>query len=146
LCHPDVTAVTMVAIDEVPFTGWRLDGSWLARTDGCGWPVCHERAVVTYAYGIDPPDAGRLACVELAVEFGRSSSEDPDQPCRLPQRVQSVTRQGITFETLDNMEFLDAGLTGLYLCDAFIKAANPYGRKQAASVWSPDLLRSRSTT
>jgi hypothetical protein len=146
LPHPDVTAVTMVAVEELPFDAWRLDGSWLARTDGQGWEMCRDRTLVTYAYGIDPPPAGRLACVELAVEYGRSSADDPDQPCRLPQRVQSLTRQGLTYEVADPMEFLDQGLTGLNLCDAWIRAVNPYGRKQAARVWSPDLPIARSTT
>lgn len=146
LCHPDVTAVTMVAIDDQPFMDWRLDGSWLARTDGCGWSVCRDRTLVTYAYGIDPPKAGRLACVELAVEFGRSSSDDPDQPCRLPQRVSSVTRQGLTYETIDSMEYLDKGLTGLTLVDAWISSVNPHHRTQVATVWSPEIARSRRTS
>jgi hypothetical protein len=145
LCHPDVTSVTMVAIDEVPFSDWRLDGSWLARTDGCGWSVCRDRTTVSYTYGIDPPESGRLACVELAVEFGRSSTDEPDQACRLPQRVQAVTRQGLTYEAVDDLGFLEKGLTGIPSIDMFITAVNPYGRKTQATVWSPDLMRSRRT-
>ena len=146
LCHPDVVSVQMVAVDEMPFAAWRLDGAWLSRTDGCGWSVCRDLTAVYYTYGVDPPKAGRLACVELAVELGRSASDDPDQPCRLPQRVQSVTRQGITFETIDDFEFLDQGLTGIYSIDIWLKAINPFGRKAQATVWSPDILRSRSTS
>jgi hypothetical protein len=146
LPHPDVTAVTMVAVEELPFDAWRLDGSWLARTDGAGWQMCRDRTLVTYNYGIDPPPAGRLACVELAVEFGRASADDPDQACRLPQRVQSVTRQGLTYEAIDPMEFLPEGLTGLTAVDMWIRSVNPYGRKAAATCWSPDLPRARSAS
>lgn len=143
LPHSDVTRILSVEIDGEPLTAWRLDGAWLTRTDGCPWPVCHDRAVVRYEHGLQPPRGARLACVELAVEFGRAASDDPDRPCRLPQRVQSVTRQGITYETLDDMEFLSQGLTGLYTVDAWIRSVNPYGRPVEASVWSPDLPRAR---
>jgi hypothetical protein len=146
LPHPDVVAVTVVAVDEAPFTGWRLDGAWLSRTDGDGWSMCGDTTTATYTYGRQPPDAGRLAVVELAVELGRAASPDPDQPCALPKRLQSITRQGISFAALDDMAFLDEGLTGLYAVDLWIRAVNPYGRKQSARVWSPDLPRARSTT
>ncbi|GAA0897720.1 hypothetical protein [Pseudonocardia zijingensis] len=146
LPHPDVTEVVAVTVDDVAFHAWRLDGSWLTRTDGCGWPTCRDRTLVTYLYGRTPPSAGRLACVELAVEFGRASASNPDRPCRLPQRVQSVTRQGLTFAALDDMEFLSEGLTGLYTVDLWIRSVNPYARPAAGSVWSPDLPRARRTT
>lgn len=145
LPHPDVVMVSSVLVDGEPFAAWRLDGNYLVRVDGCGWPLCHDRATVTYQYGRTPPVAGVIACVELAVELARGASSDPDQPCRLPQRLQSVSRQGISFAVLDNMEFLGEGLTGLYACDAWIKSVNPWGRKASASVWSPDIARSRRT-
>lgn len=141
LPHDDVTAVTAVTLDSDLFTGWRLDGAWLTRTDGEGWPMCGERARVGYTYGSPPPQAGVLACVELAVELGRATATTPDKPCQLPKRVQSITRQGISFAALDDMEFLDRGLTGLYTVDLWIKSVNPAGRRQRAQVWSPDLPR-----
>lgn len=143
LPHGDVTAIVSVTIDGAPFTGWQLDGGWLSRTDGQPWPVCGDRTVVVYRYGKLAPDGGRYACVELAVELGRAGSSSPDQPCQLPKRLQSVTRQGISFAALDSMEFLDDGLTGLYSVDLWIKAVNPHGRRQTASVWSPDIPRAR---
>lgn len=145
LPHPDVTAVQSVTVDGAPFTAWRLDGAWLARTDRQGWPVCHDRAEVTYTYGRTPPDGGKAACVELAVELARASVDDPDRPCRLPQRLQSVTRQGLTFAALDDMEFISKGLTGISSIDMWVRSVNPYGRPRAARVWSPDLMRARKT-
>lgn len=146
LPHPDVTSIVAVTIDDVVFTGYRLDGAWLARTDGRGWPLCQDRTVVTYLYGRPPPDAGRMAAVELALEFGRAACDSPDRACRLPMRMQSISRQGISFEALDDLQYVQAGLTGILLVDMFIKSVNPYGRKQAATVWSPDTARARSTT
>lgn len=75
LPHPDVVEVTSVIIDGDPFTGWRLDGSWLVRTDGRGWPECHDRTVVAYRFGRLPPPAGAAACVELAVELGKATGK-----------------------------------------------------------------------
>lgn len=143
LPHPDVTGVESVVVDEVPFEAWRLDGAFLVRTDGRGWPLCRDRVVVTYLYGRPPPDAGKWAAVELAVELGRAACMDPDRACRLPMRLQSITRQGITAERIDDLPYLDGGLTGLLGVDMWIKSVNPYGRTQAASVWSPDIARAR---
>lgn len=145
LPRPDVTAVLSVTVDGAAFTGWALDGSWLARTDGPPWPVCRDRTSVTYRFGRTPPDAGKAACVELASELGRAASTSPDRPCQLPKRVASITRQGITFAALDDMAFLDKGLTGLYTVDTWIRSVNPKGRTQEATVWSPDLPRARAS-
>lgn len=136
----DVTTIISVTLDGAPFAAWRLDGVWLTRTDGQPWPVCHERTVVTYRYGRLPPRAGVVACVELALEVGKSAA---GKPCALPKRLQSVTRQGITFAALDSLEFLDKGLTGLPTVDLWIRSVNPRGRAQEAQVWSPDLATAR---
>jgi hypothetical protein len=81
LPHDDVTTVSTVTVDGAAFTAWQLDGSWLTRTDGRGWPACHDRAVVTYLHGRPPPRGGVAACVALAVEFGRAGSSNPDKAC-----------------------------------------------------------------
>ena len=146
LPHSDVTEVVSVTVDAAPFTGWRLDGAWLARVDGDGWVVCGDRTVVVYRHGLEPPVGGVAACVALAVEFGRADSDSPDRPCRLPQRLQSVSRQGITYSVLDDLDFLDKGLTGLYQVDLWLKSVNPKNRAQPARVWSPDLPRARRTS
>lgn len=135
----DLVDVTEVLVAGEVFEEWQLDGSWLGRTDGRGWSVCRDSTEVTYRFGRPAPDAGRAAVVELAVEIGRGASDDPDQACSLPKRVQSVTRQGITFAALDNFELLEKGWTGLASVDMWIKSVNPKGRAQAATVWSPDL-------
>lgn len=139
LPRPDVTAVELVLVDGVEFAAWELDGSWLARTDGQPWHVINDRTVITYTFGRLPPEAGKAAVIELAIELGRASSDNPDQACQLPKRLQSVTRQGLTYQALDSLDFLDQGLTGLTSVDLWIKSVNPNGRTQAASVWSPDL-------
>lgn len=144
LPRPDVVDVTEVLVDGAAFTGWELDGSWLARTDDRPWRVCGDRTEVTYTFGRPPPEGGKAAVIELAVELARSAAGDgTDQACRLPQRMQSVSRQGLTYEALADLDFLDAGLTGLTGPDMWIKSVNPSGRTQEAAVWTPDAPKAR---
>jgi len=133
-----VTAVTAVTFNGDPFVAWKLDGAgWLERTDGKGWVVCGDVTEISYAWGVAPPEAGKRAAVALAVEFALAYNNDSS--CQLPQRVQTVTRQGITVGVLDPQEFLDKGRTGIYLVDLFLVAANPHQLRRRARVWSPDI-------
>ncbi len=144
LPHGDVTTVLSVTIDGTPFTGWRLDGPYLVRVDGRGWPECHDRSIVAYLHGRPPPVAGVAACAELAAEFGKAAYDgEQEVSCRLPARTQSVTRQGISMEILDPQEYLADGLTGISSIDMWIIGVNPNRRKQVATVWSPDTARAR---
>lgn len=142
LPHSDVTEIVTVEVDGEPITGWRRAGSWVERTDGQGWDLCGGNTAITYVHGLLPPAAGTAACVELAVELGRAAAENPDQPCRLPERVVSVTRQGLTYENesvLDRFEHLDKGRTGLISVDMWLASCNPKSRTGRAKVWTPDL-------
>ncbi len=144
LPHPDATAVLDITLDHVPFAGtWTLQGPWLTRTDGPGWPACRDRVRITYTYGVDPPLGGRMACAELAAELGKAAAPDCGLECRLPARTRSISRQGISFEVVDSLDFLEKGLTGIAGIDLWIRAVNPSGRKQTGRVWSPDLERAR---
>jgi hypothetical protein len=141
LPHRDVTQVTAVLVDGQAFAAWRLTGAgWLERTDGHPWRVCGEATQVTYAFGRPPPVGGELACRQLAVELGKAAA---GEPCSLPKRVQSITRQGVTVAMLDPMTFIDKGLTGLPTVDMWIRSINPKGRQQDAEVWSPDIPTGR---
>lgn len=138
----NLVQVTEVRIAGTLFTEWRMSRSgWLERTDGGTWSGCDDSTVITYSYGEAPPQSGVDAAVELAIEMYRDSVNDGE--CRLPARLSSVTRQGITMTALDGMDFLDKGRTGLYLVDLFLAAVNPHGRGQAGSVWSPDIPKAR---
>lgn len=94
---------------------------------------------VTYTYGVEPPIAGRRAARLLARElvYGWSG----DDRCSLPERVTSVTREGISFQVLDDQSFLNEFRTGIYAVDLFLKAANPAGAFKRAKVFSPDMPR-----
>jgi len=74
--------------------------------------------------------AGILAC-ELAKACVGAKS------CRLPQRVQTITRQNVTIGFQDRFEGLSLLHTGLWEVDAFIEAARWTGN-MAPSITSPD--------
>jgi len=139
------------AITEVNIDGYRLDtqlfridnGNRLIRMDGCCWPNCQnlnapEGAIGTitikYVPGILPTEAGLWAVGVLACEFAKACNGDK---CRLPNRVTSLVRQGVTME-LDSGGMFANG-TGIREVDAYIESVNPNGLKTPPKVWSPDM-------
>jgi hypothetical protein len=121
-----------------------LDRGWLTRTDTGGWPLGGDRTVVIYTYGLPPPDDGKRAVVALGIELAKARAGD--STCRLPARVTSVTRQGVTLAMLDPLTMFDKGRTGLYEVDLFLTATNPTGgsrtgaggTRRRSGIWSPD--------
>lgn len=141
LPRPDVTAITAAVVDGVTLDGgYRRDGNWAVRTDGKGWPAGPGRTEITISFGRLVPAGGRLAAIALAAELGKAWA---GKSCALPARVTSVTRQGVTYEALESLEFLKEGLTGLYGVDAWIRQVNPTGARQSGRVWSPDIVEAR---
>jgi hypothetical protein len=140
LPHDEVTSVTSVTVNGEPFLSYRLEGSWLERTDCRSWQECGDADVlIEYVWGLTPPAGGVRAVVTLAIEIAKQATGDAT--CRLPRRVVSVTRQGVTMAFVDPMRFLKDRLTGLPDVDMWIMAVNPYRRPERAQVWSPDVPR-----
>ena len=59
--------------------------------------------------------------------------------CDLPERVTSITREGVTMALIDPQEFIQEGRTGLYTVDLWLNAVNPNRLLKRATVWSPDM-------
>jgi hypothetical protein len=99
----------------------------------------HGDITITYTHGIEVPSAGKLAARELAnqIIYAVTGSDQ----CRLPDRVTSISRQGVSWTIIDPQDFLDQGRTGLYLVDLFIKTVNPTGARVRSRVFSPDTRR-----
>lgn len=154
-----VDHVVSVSIEgvELDSSAWRLgSGGMLRRVDGLCWPsasLCSETTPieVVYSWGVrlvpldaevDPlPPFASLAAVamgEMAVELlsGMCGGE-----CKLPSRLSSLTRQGVSIEFLPPGDFIEAGLTGLPLCDAFIRTVNPGRLTRPSRVHSLDTAR-----
>lgn len=140
------------AVNDVYVDGEPLDPSryslynkrFLKLNEGINWSsICNVSGVtVDYTYGMSPPKAGILACTTLANELlillGEGSS---DVGCRIPERVKSVTREGISFDLIDPQEFLDDGRTGIWEVDLFIRTANPARSKKPPRLLSPSDAR-----
>lgn len=122
-----------------PSQYYLVDHSTIQATAGVPWTPCDVE--VTYSYGIDPPTLGKLAARTLAIEFAKLWAGDDD--CMLPQRVTSVSRQGVSYTILDSQDFINDMRTGIYAVDLFLKSVNPDKARAKARVFTPDLPRAR---
>ena len=126
---------------------YEFSGSrWLHRTDGLSWPTWQNLALppgspgtwsVTYMKGIEVPAGGRIAAGVLALEIMKALCNDGT--CQLPQRVQTITRQGVSMAMMDDFDGLDQGRTGIWLVDSWV--ASITGPRRGGTVLSPDVSR-----
>jgi hypothetical protein len=169
-CDPDcqvylpgpVYSVSSVQVDgaTLPITGsdgsynyFVLDQQWLVRTDTTAcWPNCGDQNVgpgsadafeVVYLRGKPVPDALADAMATVACEYAKACV---GAACRLPARVSSIARQGVTVSTVTLEELMRNGLTGLYEVDQLIMSYNPYGLKGRTRFYSPELKEGRQVT
>ena len=134
---PVVADSVIVEIDGVILTAdeYRVLGRrYLVRmADADGNPQCWPSTqrldlplgeegtwAVTFDYGDEPPTPGVLACAEYAREICLACT--PGAECVLPARVQSLVRQGVNVAFMDPLQFLDKGLVGTPLADAWLSA------------------------
>lgn len=140
-----VQAITSVAVSGValPSTSYRVDNwNMLVRLDGQTWPECGTQ--VTYDRGAVVPTGLRIAQGILANELAKAVCND--KSCALPQRVQSITRQGVTIAMIDNFQDVEKGYTGIWAIDSQIASINKAPRR--SRVFSPDISKivARQTT
>ena len=129
----------------VPVDAWEVqDGEWLVRTDGDCWPVCQNYNVattevdtfeVTFYRGKEVPSVLLRAAGELACEYAKSCI---GAACRLPQRMTSVSRQGVSVSLADVDMMLNKGFTGITTVDQVIRSFNPYSLPSRMGIASPD--------
>ena len=125
-----------------PSQYYLVEHSTLLATPGATWTPSNVE--VTYTYGTPPPTAGKNAARMLAIELVKLY--EGDDTCALPQRVTSISRQGISYTVLDNQDFIDDLRTGLYAVDLFLKTSNPDKARARARVFSPDVPKARRIT
>ena len=110
--------------------------NFLLKTGNRRWEL-EAGVLVEYTHGTVVPAAGKMAAIELANQMVLLET-DPDA-CLLPDRVTSISRQGVSFTILDPQNFLKEGRTGLYNVDLFIKSVNPVNALKKAKIFSPDV-------
>lgn len=131
----DVEEVVSVKVDGIeldPFeTVMVYDRRRVVRADGGMWPTCQNLGSpddedgtwsVTILQGVPVPDGGEVMAGILLCELAKACVND--ESCRLPRSVQSVTRQGVSFNFTDVFESITKGRTGLFEVDLWIEAAN----------------------
>lgn len=99
--------------------------------------ICRSGRMVEidYTYGqANLPDVVERAIDTMTQELLAASNNDAS--CRIPERVTSVTRQGVSWTMLDPQDFLEEGRTGIYEVDLAIKAVNPTGARRRARVFT----------
>jgi hypothetical protein len=150
-----VSSITEVLVrgDVVPDDEYRVDvagGSYrlVKLTDGC-WPTCQDfdqgqdgadAFAVTYTRGAQVPTSLLRATGLLACELGKAIV---GAPCALPQRLSSLTRQGVTAEFVATELDVSTFQTGINEVDMVIRALNPSQRTRPPVVISPDSFTSR---
>lgn len=150
-----IASIVDVTVDgaTVDPAAYRVDDhAYLVREDGESWPVANDLTkpegeegtwTVTYTRGIEVPAAGKVAAGVLACEMAKALSGSTE--CQLPQRIQTITREGVTVGVVDPFEGLEQGRTGIWLVDSWV--ASITGTKQRSRVFSPDQPRvSRETS
>ncbi len=139
-----VTSVDMVTIGTTDLVAGvdytvELPVGMVTRTGGREWPT-DGSARITYRHGIMPPIGGQRAAAMFTVELGKAWSGGK---CELPKRVQSVVRQGLSYD----MSSTQSGWgTGLWEIDSWLLSVNPNRLMRRSSAWSPDKLHARRTT
>lgn len=144
-----VCSVSQVKVDGIvldPAT-YRVDNfKKLVRVGPDCWPKCNDLTKpdtevgtwsVTLIYGTPAPQLVLLGAAEMACEIIKSCTGND---CALPKRLTSITRQGITASFLDDMGFLEKGMTGLYFVDLAARTYNPNRISRRPLVASPDSI------
>ncbi len=136
-----VHSVTQVRIDGAVFTDWVLLGNTLIRTDDEAWPEHQNLLIpatqpdtweVTYLRGRAVPYGGQIAASVLTCEMWRAATNA--SKCRLPQGLQSLTRQGVSMTTaLAATPDPNSLVTGIWLIDSWVTST-----RLRSSVMSPD--------
>ena len=143
-----IHSVESILVDGtlLPETAYRVDDrSILVRVDGGVWPDCQNLNdqptepgtwQVTYTRGTPVPEGGQVAAGVLASEFVKALCDD--NSCRLPRRVQSITRQGVSMAILDAFEDMEKGHTGIWVIDSWVASVTVPNRR-GGTVVSPDV-------
>ena len=102
-----------------PITFTRMGSNRIEITDNrC---AARRRIDVTYNFGNRPSGVVLHAIQVLAAEMQKADVDDDE--CRLPSRVTTVNRQGVSWTLIDPMDFIDKGRTGIIEVDMALNSA-----------------------
>lgn len=139
-----IESVESITIDGVELdpANYHVDNRALLVRDDGSWPACDME--INYTRGTAVPVGGQVAAGRLAVELAKAACGD--KTCALPQRVQTITRQGVTIAMLDAFDDIDKGHTGIWLIDNWIASVTkPPSRSHVISPDQPRYKARRRT-
>lgn len=153
VCQVDEVIIDGVIQDINEFSvinGRRL--VWNSPTGQC-FPDCNDFGkdvteegtwAVTYRWGLEVPADGLFAAGKLASEFAKACVGD--NACQLPRRVQTLTRNGVSATFIDDGNFFERGLTGIFDVDMWLRSINPYGLMGRSRVYVPGKITKAART
>lgn len=161
-----VVSITEVKIDGavVDPARYRVDNFselvYLPAFDGSdvrsGWPCVQDlrRPItdpgtwqVTYVWGSLPPVGGKKAAATLAVHLALACQPDrATNGCRLPSRVTSISRQGVTMAILDPLDLYEQGKTGIPEVDLWVASERVGQQRRGGAVVRPGAHRPHRVT
>lgn len=97
---------------------------------------------VTVEYGMQVPRLMTRATRALACELVQGCLE---LPCKLPTRVNSLSRQGVSMDVVNPHDLLINGRTGIYEVDLAIAVLNPSKIQSPSFFWSGQQRYGRRT-
>ena len=142
---------TSVSSPTVDATFHINDHRYLARNNGDAFLSGNQWAIaggaedtadngytfeVTIEYGLSVPRLIKRAAKSLACEFIKACCNDTT--CKLPERVTSVTRSGLTMDVKSAEDFLRDGRTGIYEVDLAIQVFNPSKLQSPTFLFMPN--------
>jgi hypothetical protein len=116
-------------------------------TEMWGWPTSQVQYLddteentfsVTYEFGQDPGVMGRMACKAMAENILSPLLGDAN---KYPERLTTVTRQGVTAQIASVIDIMKNGGTGIRTVDQWILSVNPQKLRKRPVVSSPDIGR-----
>lgn len=152
-----ITELITVRYEGVTYTGTDLtdtfhvnDFRFLARNDGEPFHTGNQWAIsggtydseesgyvfeVTLNHGIQIPRLLTRATRALAGQFVSACC---GKPCKLPERVTSVSRSGLTMDVASASDLLRDGRTGIYEVDLAIQVFNPSKLQSPSFLFMPN--------
>lgn len=150
-----VTAVSKVMLDGVQLANnrYRIDNrrtlvalpqpgdSW------GGWPSWQQDRLadtepgtfgVYYSWGTGPPPGGVHAAAIYSCELALSASPATIGQCRLPRRVTTLTRAGVSMAIIDPLTIIRDGMVGIPEVDVWVNSVWVGRNRRRASITALD--------
>lgn len=91
---------------------------------------------VTERHGASPPPGGVVACTALARQFlfAWSADKETNAQCKLPKRITTISRQGVTLAVLDPFTLFEDGKTGIAEADLWLGSLRFGAKRRAPAV------------